>query len=99
MPSSQKKYTTLVSNTLLFAISNFSSKLLSFFIRPYLSYALDSPEAVLNPQSVVQPMLGPLWWHATTTQLLLARTPQGTRLLSVKKSPFLERASLSVVSG
>ncbi|KAK8824905.1 hypothetical protein WA538_005571, partial [Blastocystis sp. DL] len=61
------------------------------------SYALDSPEAVLNPQSVVQPMLGPLWWHATTTQLLLARTPQGTRLLSVKKSPFLERASLSVV--
>ena len=39
MPSPQKKYTTLVSNTLLFAISNFSSKLLSFFIRPYLSYA------------------------------------------------------------
>ena len=44
MPSPQKKYTTLVSNTLLFAISNFSSKLLSFFIRPYLSYALDSPD-------------------------------------------------------
>ena len=46
MPSPQKKYTTLVSNTLLFAISNFSSKLLSFFIRPYLSYALDSPDAM-----------------------------------------------------
>ena len=44
MASSQKKYSTLVSNTLLFAISNFSSKLLSFFIRPYLSYALDTPD-------------------------------------------------------
>ena len=35
MPSPQKKYTTLVSNTLLFAISNFSSKLLSFFTSLY----------------------------------------------------------------
>lgn len=43
---STEKYTTLVSNTLLFAISNFSSKLLSFFIRPYLSYALDSPDVM-----------------------------------------------------
>ena len=53
MPSSQKKYTTLVSNTLLFAISNFSSKLLSFFIRPYLSYALDSPD-VMGVSSLLQ---------------------------------------------
>ena len=43
MASSQKKYTTLVNNTLLFALTNFSSKLLSIFIRPNLSYALDSP--------------------------------------------------------
>ena len=43
MASSQKKYTTLVNNTLLFALSNFSSKLLSFFIRPYLSYASTPP--------------------------------------------------------
>lgn len=40
------KYRTLVSNTLLFALSNFSSKLLSFFIRPYLSYALESPDVM-----------------------------------------------------
>ena len=53
MPSPQKKYTTLVSNTLLFAISNFSSKLLSFFIRPYLSYALDSPD-VMGVSSLLQ---------------------------------------------
>ena len=53
MPSSQKKYTTLVSNTMLFAISNFSSKLLSFFIRPYLSYALDSPD-VMGVSSLLQ---------------------------------------------
>ena len=46
MASSDKKYATLVSNTLLFALSNFSSKLLSFFIRPYLSYALDSPDVM-----------------------------------------------------
>ena len=49
MASSQKKYSTLVSNTLLFAISNFSSKLLSFFIRPYLSYALDTPDIMVCP--------------------------------------------------
>ena len=53
LPSPQKKYTTLVSNTLLFAISNFSSKLLSFFIRPYLSYALDSPD-VMGVSSLLQ---------------------------------------------
>lgn len=43
---SQGKYKMLVSNTLLFAVSNFSSKLLSFCIRPYLSYALDSPDVM-----------------------------------------------------
>lgn len=53
MASSQKKYSTLVSNTLLFAISNFSSKLLSFFIRPYLSYALDTPE-IMGVSSLLQ---------------------------------------------
>ena len=47
------KYKQLVSNTLLFAISNFSSKLLSFFIRPYLSYALDSPD-VMGVSSLLQ---------------------------------------------
>ena len=36
----RKKYNTLISNTLLFAISNFSSKLLSVIVQPYLSYAL-----------------------------------------------------------
>ena len=55
MPSPQKKYTTLVSNTLLFAISNFSSKLLSFFIRPYLSYALDSPDVMACPAFCSRP--------------------------------------------
>ena len=53
MASSEKKYTTLVNNTLLFALSNFSSKLLSFFIRPYLSYALDSPD-VMGVSSLLQ---------------------------------------------
>ena len=53
MASSQKKYSTLISNTLLFAISNFSSKLLSFFIRPYLSYALDTPD-IMGVSSLLQ---------------------------------------------
>ena len=53
MASSHKKYTTLVNNTLLFAISNFSSKILSFFIRPYLSYALDSPD-IMGVSSLLQ---------------------------------------------
>ena len=42
-----------MNNTLLFALSNFSSKLLSFFIRPYLSYALDSPD-VMGVSSLLQ---------------------------------------------
>ena len=41
-----RKYSTLVSNTLLFAISNFSSKFLSVFIRVYLSYTLESPDVM-----------------------------------------------------
>ena len=42
-----KNYATLVSNTILFAIfSNFSSKLVSLFIQPYLTYALDSPDVL-----------------------------------------------------
>lgn len=41
-----KKYSTLVSNTILFAISNFSSKLVSLFIQPYLTYALESPDVL-----------------------------------------------------
>ncbi len=53
MASSHKKYQTLMSNTLLFAISNFSSKLLSFFIRPYLSYALDTPD-IMGVSSLLQ---------------------------------------------
>lgn len=36
----KKKYNTLIRNTVLFAISNFSSKLLSVIVQPYLSYAL-----------------------------------------------------------
>ena len=44
--SDNKKYSMLVSNTLLFAISNFSSKLVSLFIQPYLTYALESPDVM-----------------------------------------------------
>lgn len=46
MANDQKKYATLVSNTLLFAISNFSSKFLSVFVRVYLSYTLESPDVM-----------------------------------------------------
>lgn len=48
-----KKYSMLVNNTLLFAISNFGSKLLSFFIKPYLSYALEGPD-VMGVTSLMQ---------------------------------------------
>ena len=44
--SDNKKYSMLVSNTLLFAVSNFSSKLVSLFIQPYLTYALESPDVM-----------------------------------------------------
>lgn len=38
--SDSKRYSTLVNNTILFAISNFGSKIISLIIQPYLSYAL-----------------------------------------------------------
>ena len=46
MPDTNKKYATLVNNTILFAISNFSSKIVSLFIQPYLTYALESPDVL-----------------------------------------------------
>ena len=48
-----KRYSTLVNNTILFAISNFGSKILSLIIQPYLSYALDSPD-VMGVTSLMQ---------------------------------------------
>ena len=44
--SDNKKYSMLVSNTILFAVSNFGSKLVSLFIQPYLTYALESPDVM-----------------------------------------------------
>mgnify|MGYP001623771729 FL=1 len=41
-----KRYSTLMNNTLLFAISNLSSKLLSLISQPYLSYILDGPDVM-----------------------------------------------------
>lgn len=35
-----------MNNTILFAISNFSSKLLSLISQPYLSYVLDGPDVM-----------------------------------------------------
>ena len=39
-PNDQNKYSKLASNTLLFTISNFSSKLLSLLVQPFLTYAM-----------------------------------------------------------
>ena len=51
--SDSKRYSTLVSNTILFAISNFGSKIISLIIQPYLSYALASPD-VMGVTSLMQ---------------------------------------------
>lgn len=50
---SNGKYKTLASNTLLFALSNFGSKLLSLISQPYLTYVLESPD-VLGVSKLVQ---------------------------------------------
>ena len=52
------KYKKLMSNTLLFALSNFSSKLLSLFLQPYITHAMGqvklSPNALaLNASALV----------------------------------------------
>ena len=36
--SDSKRYSTLVNNTILFAISNFGSKIISLIIQPYLRF-------------------------------------------------------------
>lgn len=51
--SDSKRYSTLVNNTLLFAISNFGSKVISLVVQPYLSYVLDSPD-VMGVTSLMQ---------------------------------------------
>ena len=51
--SDSKRYSTLVNNTILFAISNFGSKIFSLIIQPYLSYALASPD-VMGVTSLMQ---------------------------------------------
>ena len=51
--SDSKRYSTLVNNTILFAISNFGSKIISLIIQPYLSYALASPD-VMGVTSLLQ---------------------------------------------
>lgn len=42
----ENRYKKLAGNTVIFAISNFSSKLLSLFIRPFLTHALAEVESV-----------------------------------------------------
>lgn len=42
----EKKYKKLAGNTILFAISNFSSKLLSLFLQPYITHAMGQVEEV-----------------------------------------------------
>lgn len=48
-----KKYSTLLNNTILFAISNFSSKIIGLIIKPYLTFAYADP-SVLGVQSLMQ---------------------------------------------
>ena len=57
--SDSKRYSTLVNNTILFAISNFGSKIISLIIQPYLSYALASPD-VMGVTSLMQSVANPL---------------------------------------
>ena len=42
----QDRYKKLAGNTVIFAISNFSSKLLSLFIQPFLTYAMKEVQEV-----------------------------------------------------
>ncbi len=46
MSTSNNKYEKLASNTVVFAISSFSSKILSFAIRPFVTNVLNAPEVV-----------------------------------------------------
>ena len=45
----ENKYKKLMSNTMLFAISNFSSKLLSIILQPYITFAMGEVDEVASP--------------------------------------------------
>ena len=62
------------------------------------SFTPDTPEAVLNATQIIQPLLGPVWWHAVTTQILLAIGMDGKRVLSIQKSSYLPPASVAFLS-
>ena len=45
----ENRYKKLASNTVLFAISSFSGKLLTLFIQPFITYAMREVEEVALP--------------------------------------------------
>ena len=70
MSDAKNKYTTLISNTIIFALGTFGSKLLVFLLMPLYTSVLTTAEygamdVVVNVSNMLLPLvmcLGGCWW-------------------------------------
>ena len=89
------KYKRLLSNTLIFAIGTFSSKVLSFLLTPLLSHALSPAEFSITNMIVD---MGNLLLPVVTLGIVNSIIRFGLDR-SVKKSDVFSTASLRFCSG
>ena len=66
-----------------------SQHTLSILVTNHITSFTPDSESPLNTTQIIQPLLGPVWWHAVTNQLLLTMSVEGRRELRVQKSSYL----------
>lgn len=57
------------------------------------SFNPDVLDAVAHSKQTIQPLLGPMWWHSVTNQILLSMSQDGQRSCTIKKSSYLAEGS------
>ena len=66
-----------------------SHHMLAILVTNHITSFTPDSESPLNTTQIIQPLLGPMWWHAVTNQLLLTMSMDGRRELRVQKSSYL----------
>ncbi|KAK8817308.1 hypothetical protein WA556_003202, partial [Blastocystis sp. ATCC 50177/Nand II] len=66
-----------------------SQHMLAILVTNHITSFTPDSESPLNTTQIIQPLLGPVWWHAVTNQLLLTMSMDGRRELRVQKSSYL----------
>ena len=62
------------------------------------SFIPDALDAVAQSKQTIQPLLGPMWWHSVTNQILLSMSQDGQRSCIIKKSSYLAEGSVDFQS-